>query len=426
MDSLFLFVSQYNTAMGHTSGRGEGIDVFKINGGRDNGNNNSNNANIPPLLSAVSRLPRNLCGTNPAFFCVDDDQQVLYACNEFGTQSSITAIKYDLQVDPLRLRVERVRTKEDVNGEDPCAITITTTNNNSNSKLICSANYGANGGSAVSVFGVGGDGDVCHLISHSHFAGEKGSNVVTERQQRSHFHCVCVLPPTGSGDSDSASFHFLSADLGCDAIRHFSFTSPAPTTAHPRLSLLSSLRTPPGSGPRHLCLHPRVPGVFYFSCELSSEVMVATFDPLNHNTLSPRIAQRVSSLPADGNYGGGDNYPSHLMCDMRGRFLYCANRGHNSIVRYVIDESTGLLMGDSAEWFPCGGEVPRHFNIDPTNTFLAVANQEGDQPNVSVFRINHRNRGALLFAGAVPCGSPACVQFVVRGKENGRNIKSKL
>jgi 6-phosphogluconolactonase len=91
-----------------------------------------------------------------------------------------------------------------------------------------------------------------------------------------------------------------------------------------------------------------------------------------------------------------------------GGFLYGSNRGHDSIVIFSIDQSTGklTLVGHEAT----GGKWPRNFGIDPGGRFLLAANQNTD--NVVTFRIDAKT-GKLTPTGentAIP--SPVCLQFI--------------
>ncbi|MBI9021357.1 MAG: beta-propeller fold lactonase family protein, partial [Verrucomicrobia bacterium] len=64
---------------------------------------------------------------------------------------------------------------------------------------------------------------------------------------------------------------------------------------------------------------------------------------------------------------------------------------------------------------PCGhqptrGKHPRHFNIDPTGTFLIAANMHSH--NVVTFRID-RETGALEFTGSeIRVPGVSCVKFL--------------
>ena len=111
------------------------------------------------------------------------------------------------------------------------------------------------------------------------------------------------------------------------------------------------------------------------------------------------------------------------MCDNEGKYLYCANRGHDSIVCYGIN-SVGLLNENSVKWYDCNGKVPRHFEIDPTNNYLVIANQEGVYSNISIFKINHNENGKLEFLSSRATGCPSWIQFIQKPKNEF--ISSKL
>ena len=59
---------------------------------------------------------------------------------------------------------------------------------------------------------------------------------------------------------------------------------------------------------------------------------------------------------------------------------------------------------------PTGGRWPRHFAIDPTGSYLLVANQESD--TVNVFAVD-RKTGRLTPTGeSAAVSATACVRFV--------------
>src|SRR2546425_3400743 len=85
-----------------------------------------------------------------------------------------------------------------------------------------------------------------------------------------------------------------------------------------------------------------------------------------------------------------------------------SNRGHDSIAVFAIEAGKGTLT--PVEYVPTQGKTPRNFAIDPTGSYLVVANQDSD--NLVVFRIDPHT-GRLMATGkeaTVP--SPACVTFV--------------
>jgi len=91
-----------------------------------------------------------------------------------------------------------------------------------------------------------------------------------------------------------------------------------------------------------------------------------------------------------------------------GKFLYGSNRGHDSLVVYGVDASTGKLT--LLQHVPTGGKTPRAFNFDPTGTFLVVGNQNSD--TVGTFRIDPA-KGTLTATGhTISVGKPVSFEFV--------------
>lgn len=142
------------------------------------------------------------------------------------------------------------------------------------------------------------------------------------------------------------------------------------------------LSTPKGDHPRHIAMHPSERWA-YVSNEASDSIGVLSFDRKS-GTL--KHIQSVSSLPPD--FDGTKN--STARCEMTpdGRFVYVANRGHDSIACFAIDQSTGLVksLGQVTT-----EQTPRSFTIDPTGRFLYAAGQGSGR--IAAFRI--RTDGTL-------------------------------
>jgi 6-phosphogluconolactonase len=118
--------------------------------------------------------------------------------------------------------------------------------------------------------------------------------------------------------------------------------------------------------------------------------------------------QTVSTEPAGYN---GPHSTAEIVVHPSGKFLYASNRGHNSIVCYRIDPSTGLLsvIGFAAQ----GVNFPRNFTIDPSGQWLYVANQKGD--TILQFEINP-DTGELKPTGQVtPSITPVAIVFRTAG-----------
>jgi 6-phosphogluconolactonase len=190
----------------------------------------------------------------------------------------------------------------------------------------------------------------------------------------------------------------FSTDLGTDQVYRYTLDSTSGI-----LSLSGEpIATMPGAGPRHLAFHPSGDPMYVLN-ELNGSIEVFSGQG---QADSLRRIQVISTLPThDSSFAGCADI--HLTPD--GSFLYASNRAEiNSLAIYRVNPSTHTLqlVGHQST----AGRTPRNFVIDPTGTFLLVANQHSN--NIVVYRIN-RGTGLLEetgFAAAVP--SPVCLVFV--------------
>ena len=102
---------------------------------------------------------------------------------------------------------------------------------------------------------------------------------------------------------------------------------------------------------------------------------------------------------------------SEILSSPDGRFIYAANRTHDSISCFSVG-TKGELTFVADE--PSHGNFPRTFNFDPTGTFVYACNQRGD--NIAIFRVD-RDSGRLAFTGQYAAvGTPAIIVFLEVGK----------
>ncbi len=101
--------------------------------------------------------------------------------------------------------------------------------------------------------------------------------------------------------------------------------------------------------------------------------------------------QMISSLPGGK---GEESHCSGIQITPDGRHLYGANRGHDSLAMYAVDQSTGKLslIGHQSAL----GRTPRDLTIDPSGRLLVVPNQNSDL--LAVFRIDSET-GKLIDTG---------------------------
>jgi 6-phosphogluconolactonase len=119
-------------------------------------------------------------------------------------------------------------------------------------------------------------------------------------------------------------------------------------------------------------------------------------------TLSP--LQTLSTLPAGFD---GPNTCAQIHISPSGRFLYAANRGHDSIACYAADPATGRLTAVGQRRTE---KTPRAFNLDPTGRYLYAAGL--DSWRLAAYRIDPEG-GALTHLYTIDIGQgPMWVQIL--------------
>lgn len=247
---------------------------------------------------------------------------------------------------------------------------------------LVTANYGSG---SVSVLPVRADGS---LGAPSAVVRHEGSGPDAGRQAEPHAHQV--LP-------DPSGAWILSVDLGTDSVRVCALD---PRTGALRPHSETVLR--PGSGPRHLAFHPAGTHAYVLN-ELEPTVTVCRWDaaagrlePLGETPVLPEGAEETVRT-----------YPSEVVVSHDGRFLWTANRGHDSICVLTLD-ATGEKPVLAAA-VGCGGRWPRDLTLDPTGQWLYVANERSG--NVSWFAIDAET-GIPAHAGSIEAPAASCVIFV--------------
>jgi 6-phosphogluconolactonase (cycloisomerase 2 family) len=198
-------------------------------------------------------------------------------------------------------------------------------------------------------------------------------------------------------EADPSGRFVLVNDLGLDQTLIWKFDAEKGTlTANDP----ASVSLPPGDGPRHFAFHPNRRWMYLLE-EESSTMVVYDFDAAR-GTLTAK--QTLSTLPRGF---AGTNFTSEVMVSSDGKFVYAANRLHDTIAVFSIGPE-GKLTWVSETW--TRGDYPRHFNIDPTGNFLYVCNQRSDA--ITTFRVD-RETGSLTFTGHyTPVGTPAIIIFL--------------
>jgi 6-phosphogluconolactonase len=311
---------------------------------------------------------------DPSWVAVHPSGKYLYAANEAGKASTVSAFAVDGKSGKLTLLNQLPAL-----GEDPCYISFDLTG-----KYVLVANYTSGN---VVVFPIEADGKLGAATANVHDEGQLGPN--KERQDGPHAHWIEASP-----DNRFA----LVADLGLDEVLVYKFDA-ATGTLTPNEPAFARLKA--GSGPRHIAFHPKGKFVFAVS-ELSSTATSFAYDA-KKGTL--KEMGTASTLPPGFS---GRNGVAEAAVYPNGKFLYVSNRGNESLAILSIDLAKGTLAPVGG--VPTGGKEPRHFAIDPTGKFLLAENQNSN--NIVVFKIEPAT-GALTPTGqVVDVPSPVCIAFL--------------
>lgn len=198
--------------------------------------------------------------------------------------------------------------------------------------------------------------------------------------------------------ADPSGRFVLSDDLGTDRTHVWTLDATGVLKPHdPPLIIAASA----GAGPRHFAFHPNG-RVLYNLYEEASELAVYAWDAY---TGVATLLQCASTLPEGF---AGSSFASAITISPGGRFLYTANRLHNSIAIFAVQDDGRVRLLDN-EW--TRGDYPNHITLDPTGSFVIACNRRSDQ--VTSFRVD-RTTGALRFSGQYfPIGSPNMTVFAV-------------
>lgn len=370
MKDFLAYVCTYTVDTG--SGNGTGIVPVRLN--TDSGR-----------LTALEPIP----GSNPSWMAISKRRGCAYVVNEVaqfegGAGGGVTSYAIDFRSGRLN-RLNAVGS----GGTNPAHCSEDATG-----RFLLVANYGNGRLTVLPIRPDGSLGDATGVISPE---GSIGSTIAESAplgsfarsgHDGSHAHMI---------DSDPSGRFILSNDLGYDQTNIWVLDSDIGTLRPHNPSTIAAASR--GAGPRHFGFHPNG-RVFFNLYEEASVLAVYSFEP---DTGSAKLLQQVSTLPSDF---AGTSFASAIAISKDGKFLYSANRLHNSVAIFRI-RSDGYLERIHNEW--TRGDYPNHIVLDPTGNFLLVCNRRSDQ--VTIFRVDPRS-GTLTFTDKyLPIGSPNMIVF---------------
>ncbi|KAK6360588.1 hypothetical protein TWF730_006726 [Orbilia blumenaviensis] len=226
---------------------------------------------------------------------------------------------------------------------------------------------------------------------------------VPSRQDSSHPHQV-IFDPTGK---------FLFAnDLGADLIRIYSVGS--------GLTEYTTVTTPAGSGPRHGIFVETDVGTIYYLIGEIGNIVTAYKVSYPSGGISLTAFQQVSSY-GSATVPARNPQPTaaEIQISPDKKFAYVSNRGdvsfsgnpgQDSISAWKINSDGSLQF---LQLLKAGGSTPRHFSIDPSGQYVAVALQNTNQ--VAFFRRDATTGlwpDTPVTTWSAPANGPVCVQWL--------------
>lgn len=292
----------------------------------------------------------------PSFVALHPRLPVLYAGNELPAGTvTVFAISADATLSPIGTWP--------TGGASPCHLDVTPAGD----RLLV-ANYVSGNVAAIRLDPAGVPVDR-EIIDHS------GRGPDPERQAGPHAHMV--VPHEGG---------VLAVDLGADVVYHHRVdpVTGAFVAGEP------AIRLEPGTGPRHLTVDPA--GRLHVAGELSSTLLTfARSGPAAD--WSPMATIPVTTT--------GRAYPSAIVADADGRFLYVANRGPDTIAVFSLAGDRPARVGE----VPSGGSWPRDLCL--VEPYLYVANERSG--TVVAFRIDPVTGVPTPTGDVLATPSPTCV-----------------
>lgn len=324
---------------------------------------------------ADSKLVAEING--PGFLAKHPSLEVLYAVGTpLGGAPSVVAYKIS---GPKRNPELQLMGSQEVGDGGACHVSIDPTG-----QTLLTAQYG---GGSVAAYQLAKDGSITKqtaLINH-----EGGSGVVPNRQDSSHAHWT--------GFSPDNRFAFV-PDLGLDKVVIY-----AVDLESSKLTPHGYGKVPAGGGPRHMKFHHNGKWIFVLN-ELSLSITVFDWDA-DSGKMTPK--QTIPTVSKQALAKEPFNSASEIRVHPSGQFVYSANRGHDTISAFRVNQKSGELTLIEIE--NVRAATPRNFNVSPDGNWLVAGGQ--DSHTLGAFAID-KGTGELTYARSIiSTPSPICVLF---------------
>ena len=258
--------------------------------------------------------------------------------------------------------------------------------------VLISTQYG--GGTTISI-PIGEDGMLGDSLQEIQHQG--GSKVVPGRQKSPHPHYAAISPDN--------KFVFV-PDLGLDQLVVYKLD----VENQKLVATDKPIECVKGGGPRHMKIRDALNGDNRIFAFVVNELAMSLSCFEVNGDGSMKLIHTEPALTEEQQAGEGFNSGSEVRIHPNGRFVYSANRGHDSIS--VFDFKTEGASFTKQQTVSIHGAWPRNFNLTPDGKWLLVAGANTN--SVSVFSINqgdgtltHERKSAFV---------PGAICVSIRGK----------
>lgn len=344
--------STYNVLVGtYTSGSSEGIYSLQLD---EKGN----------LLKSKLLIKSD----NPSFLAFSKDKKYVYAVNESGDKSAVSAFKFNKTNESL-IFINKI----ELGNAGPCHVSVT-------KKHVITANYG-NG--TISILNRNTDGSLTAVIQT---IVHKPKTTGVNQSEQTHVHQT-VFSPNGKW--------LIVNNLGTNCVYSYRYL---PYDRNQPLQLMEENKIKNQGGPRHAVFTKN--GKFlYLLNELNATLIAFEVKPegrLNN-------IQEVSLVENPNLKNGAADI--HLSVDEK--YLYATNRGEANTISCLQVQKNGMLAKKSI--ISTNGNGPRNFAMSPDGNFLLIGNQKSD--NITIFQRDNSS-GELQSTGKeIKLGAPVCLLF---------------
>jgi 6-phosphogluconolactonase len=326
--------------------------------------------------NGASKLLDNISLSNPSFITVAPKTKNIYSVLENATNTGYSGSIAALQLNKKENKLVLQNTVSSL-GNNPCHITTDATE-----RYVVVANYSSGN---FCTYSTNKDGSLENLVQNIPFIG---SSKDTTRQKAPHTHGVFF-------NKENTALYVT--DLGIDKVMCYNFNSNNGINSAMQQPYLEAA---PGSGPRHLALHPN--GKYmYILQELTAMVSIYYQNKNEWVFLKNVLAQPI-------NYTGKAS-GAQIIISKDGAFLYTSNRGtSNTITIFKINKKNGALTLVGHQ--PSNGLKPRNINFDPSGNYLLAANQ--DSNTIVIFK-RDKKTGLLEDTNQnIQVPKPVCITWV--------------